>query len=65
MRERTIPNFLEANSKQGLRQLMSKLQSKTRLNITFYDFQKDGKKWVCWFDIPLSIELAEKLSGEA
>lgn len=65
MRERTIPNYLEAKTKKDLRVLMGRIQSKTRLNIHFYDFQFAQSKWTCWYDIPLSHELAEALSGEA
>lgn len=51
-----VPNYLEASNKDELRRLMLAIQVKFNMKIVFYDFQKDGNKWVCWYELPLKIE---------
>ena len=61
----TIPAYLEANTKDELRELMMRLQLRLKLKIHFYDFQKEGKKWVCWYEIPHIYELEDRRNAEA
>lgn len=52
----TLPNFLEARDKPELRRMMFALQVRYSRKIHFFDFQKDGKKWVVWYELPLALE---------
>lgn len=55
-----VPAYLEAKTKDELRDLMLMLQLKLKLKITFYDFQFANGKWVCWYEVPLSFEQENK-----
>jgi len=46
----TVPQFIEASSKEELVRKMLALQSRLKLKLHFFDIQKDGKKWVAWYE---------------
>lgn len=51
-----VPIYLEANSKDELVKKMFETNQKMG---TWYDYryiQKDGRKWVCWYNAPISIK---------
>jgi len=43
------PDFLEATSKEGLRGKCVENNLKHNKQFQYFDFQKDGKKYVCWY----------------
>lgn len=53
MNRLAVPGFLEADSKKELVQMMNAVQFRVQATVHFFDFQKDGKKYVCWFQLPV------------
>ena len=60
----TVPQFIEAGSKQELVRFMLALQTRVKMKLHFFDIQKDGKKWVAWYEIDLKPELLKAKVGE-
>lgn len=59
-----IPSYLEAKTKDKLRELMFNVQKVYRMNIHFFDFQFVAGKWVCWYEVEHSFEKEAQLDGK-
>lgn len=46
-----VPHFIEADSKKELVNIMTALQTRLKMKLHFFDIQKDGKKWVAWYEL--------------
>jgi len=57
MKSLTVPAYLEAKTKDELRQLMADLQLTLGLKIVFSTPQFAQSKWVTWYEIPLAFEV--------
>lgn len=61
-----IPKYTVASTLIGLRRSMLKVQINLGYGVTFFDIQKDGKKWVAFYydnsDITME-NVQEELNG--
>jgi len=54
MKELSLPQTLEAKTKDELIVLCQRAQIKFSRKIHFYDFSFAKSKWHCWFDLPVT-----------
>jgi len=59
----TVPISVEATSREELTRKMLAIQARLRLKIHFFDIQKDGKKWVAWYEVDLKSQLVRGEDG--
>lgn len=59
----TVPAYLEARSKDELREMMRLVQIKFGMKLHFFDFSFSQNKWVCWYEVSLTQELEKKANG--
>ena len=62
-----IPNYLEARTKDELVRAMLLNNIKHGIEFKYFDIQKDGSKWVCWFNMPVDEKafVIEQVKGAA
>lgn len=60
-----VPHFIEAESKEDLVRLMLALQTRLKKKLHFFDIQKDGKKWVAWYELDKRTEFMAPAKGDS
>ena len=60
----TVPVSVQASSREELTKFMLAIQARLRAKVHFFDIQKDGKKWVAWYEVDLRSKLVGEISAD-